>query len=138
MDGIVIIQDRVIVYANDRAAAMVGATPGGLLGMPFAQYIHPDAAHELTRQYQRRLAGEAMPASFELTLQFRDGHQLPVEISAGVIHYRGQPADMLIIRDVSARKRAEDEIRSKTEALEQLNRALHEERRKLLGGGDNQ
>jgi PAS domain S-box-containing protein len=138
MDGIVIIQNRVIVYANERAAAMVGAAPGGLLGMPFAQYIHPDAAHELTRRYQLRLAGGAVPATYELALQFRDGRQLPVEISAGVIHYRDQPADMLIIRDISARKLAEAEIRSKTEALEQLNRALHEERRKLLGGGDNQ
>jgi PAS domain S-box-containing protein len=137
MDGIVILQDRVIVYANERAASMVGTAPGGLLGMPFAQYIHPDAAHEMTRLYQRRLAGEAVPATYELTLQFRDGRQLPVEISVGVIHYRGQPADLLIFRDISARKQAEAEIRSKTEELEQLNRALHEERRKLLGGGDN-
>jgi len=136
-DGIVIVQNRVLAYVNERAAAMVGSTPNEMLGMPFAEYVHPDVRHELARLYERRMSGESTSSAYELAVKRRDGSPLTVEVSVGLIAFRGRPADMVILRDISARKLAQEEIRIQTERLEQLNRALQEEREKFLAANQS-
>lgn len=105
-EGIVIVQDRVLAYANERAAALVGSTPNEMLGMPFAEYVHPDVRHELARLYERRMSGGATTATYELVVKRRDGSSLPVEVSAGLITFQGRPADMVVLRDISGRRPA--------------------------------
>jgi PAS domain S-box-containing protein len=134
--GVVIIQDRLVVYANEQAALLAGSTPDEMRGMPFAEYVHPDARHELMRRYGLRAAGQIPTPTYEVVFLRRDGTQLPLEVNAGDISFRGQPAVMFVIRDISRRKRTEEEIRVKNEQLEQLNRALQEERQKLLTARD--
>jgi PAS domain S-box-containing protein len=136
-DGIVIIQDRLIMYANERAAALAGSTPGAMLGMPFLEYAHPDDRHELMKLYARRIAGEIPARDCEFIFRRQDGARVPLEANTGNISYRGQPATMLVIRDISGRRRAEYEIRVKNEELERLNQALQAERRKLLTDGSD-
>jgi PAS domain S-box-containing protein len=135
--GIVIIQDRLIVYANEQAALLAGSTPGEMRGMPFAEYVHPDARHELMNRYEQRSAGQIPAATYELAFLRRDGTQMPLEVNAGAISFRGQPATMFVVRDISRRRRNEEAIRQQNEQLEQLTRALQVERQKLLSPRDS-
>ena len=95
-DGIVIIQDRVLAFANERAAAMVGCTPNEMLGMPFVEYVHPDIRHEFFQRFERRMSGTSDPEVYTVTMKFRNGVSVPVEVSARTIMLRGRPADMVI------------------------------------------
>lgn len=130
--GVVIIQDRLVVYANEQAAVLVGGTPDEMRGMPFAEYVHPDVRHELLKRYELRAAGQTPAGAYELAFLRRDGTQIPLEVNAGAVSFRGQPATMFVVRDVSRRRRNEEAIREQNEQLEQLTRALQEERQKLL------
>jgi PAS domain S-box-containing protein len=96
--GVVIIQDRLIVYANEQAAMLAGSTPDKMRGMPLAEYVHPDARHEL------RAAGLIPSVTYELVFLRRDGAQMPLEASAGEVSFRGQPATMFVVRDISHRR----------------------------------
>jgi PAS domain S-box-containing protein len=131
-DGIVIIQDELIAFANRRFAALAGRSVKAITGIPFLDCIHPDEREKVEGYYRARLAGSTVPATYETSLSRIGGGRLPVEMNAGVITYRGKPADLKIVRDISARKEAEEEIHAKSVRLEFLNRTLDQERVQLL------
>jgi len=54
----------------------------------------------------------------ETTHQRRDGSRFPVEVNARRFEYRGIPALLSIVRDISERKRAEAEAEKRTAELE--------------------
>jgi PAS domain S-box-containing protein len=131
-DGIVIIQDSILRFVNQRAAVMLGAEVSAIVGSAFTEHIYPDWLDEVRERYERRMAGEPVPSTYESALRRLDGTQLAVELNAGVVTYLGRPADLVFIRDITERKRAEDEVRAHAERLERLNLTLDDERRKLL------
>jgi PAS domain S-box-containing protein len=131
-DGIIIVQDGRVTFANRRMTEMSGQSLDQIIGSPIGDHIHPDARAEVEDRYRRRIAGETVPATYESALLTSDGCKVPAEMNAGLITYQGRSADLVIIRDITERKKAEDEIRAKSERLELVNRDLDAERRKLL------
>ncbi|MFW6126364.1 MAG: PAS domain S-box protein, partial [Chloroflexota bacterium] len=110
-DGIVVLQDEVIKFANGQLARLTGYSTGELEGTQFAGYLHPDEVAPVLRRYSRRMAGEEVERTYQTVLRHKDGSAVPVEVNAGVILYEGRPADFVFIRDITERKRAEEEVR---------------------------
>ena len=69
--------------------------------------------------YAQRLRGEAVPACYEAALVRKDGQRVTVEIKPCVIAYQGRPAIMALLRDITDRKRLEEEL-LKTKKLESV------------------
>ena len=119
-DGIVILQDGVIKFANPKAAKMGGyESPEEIVGKPFLNFVHPSQAKKLEESYKRRLAGNNITPIYETVLKKKDGSELYVEINGGRIIYDGKPADLVIIRDITERKKHLKEIQEKRKALEE-------------------
>jgi PAS domain S-box-containing protein/putative nucleotidyltransferase with HDIG domain len=116
-EGIAIIQDAIVLYANPRLAEMWGGQVSEVLGTPFINYVHPDARAQLADMYRRRIAGEVPPESYETALQRRDGTRVFVEVRAAVLTQGGRPAELVLVRDISERKHAEDALREKERLL---------------------
>jgi PAS domain S-box-containing protein len=114
-DGIVIIQDRVVKYMNPRLAKMWGGTVEELMGTLFSDYIHPDELPQTVARYERRMAGEDVPPIYETVLRHKDGSRLYAELNAGTITYQGKPADLVIVRDITERRRVEEALRASEE-----------------------
>ena len=73
-----------------------------------------------------RLTGEPYPIQ-EWEFAAKDGRRTPVEVSLQAIRKGGRPVGLLgIARDISERKRAEDEMLHAKEAAEAANRAKSE------------
>jgi PAS domain S-box-containing protein len=53
------------------------------------------------------MSGEFPPTRYETTLMHKDGCRSFVEMNASVIMYKGKPADLVVVRDINERKRAE-------------------------------
>ena len=117
-DGIVIIQDGRFVYANPSLVAMSGSTLEELIGTPFVQHVAPEEIPKLKRYYQNRLAGMATDSMYETIFRARDGQRIHAEVNAALIPYQGREADLVIIRNINERKKAEAEIRQLNETLE--------------------
>jgi len=119
-DGIVIIQDQLVRYANTRLRQMWGDVNADLEGTPFTDYLDPDEIPKLAIRYQQRLAGEIVPATYEMVIRRRDGSRFYVEVNAGVITVQNKPADLVIVRDVTERRRAALALRDSEESFRAL------------------
>jgi PAS domain S-box-containing protein len=119
-DGIAIGQDGVIRYANARSTQMIGYTVEELIGAPFFDFFMPDELPKIREYYQRRMAGEDIPTIYETAMKHKDGRRLAVEVNAGIIQYQGKPADLIIVRDITERKRAEEALRESEEKYRAL------------------
>jgi len=106
-DGILMIQDGSLTYVNRNLARLLRRTPTELLGTEFAEHVHPDDRARLLDHSRLRLAGKDVPSVCAANLVARDGTSLPVELTASRVPYRGMPADLVIVRDVTERRLTE-------------------------------
>jgi PAS domain S-box-containing protein len=110
-DGIVIIQDGLLKFANSQISDITGYTIEEVLETPFTNYIHPDKLSEVENRYRRRMAGEKITPIYDSALLNKDGNRIDVELNAGLTIFQGKPADLVYIRDISARKAVENALR---------------------------
>ena len=140
-DGILIIQDGIVKYVNPHLAQLRGQSADEIIGTRFEAYIHPDERPTISERYRRRLAGEDVPATYETVLVRVDQSKVYAELSAGIVSYEGRPANLIVVRDVTERKQAENvqnaiyEIARSvisTASLDELYRAIHQALEKIL------
>jgi len=110
-EGIAIIQHSLVQYVNPRLLEMWGGTAEDVLYTPFTRYIHPDQLPLVRERHRRRMAGEAIPSTYEAVLVRKDGSPLSVELNAGVFLYQGEAADFVFVRDRTERVRADEALR---------------------------
>ncbi|MEJ2344830.1 MAG: EAL domain-containing protein [Gammaproteobacteria bacterium] len=118
-DGILVVQDGNVVFANRRAGDLVGVDAGSLIGQPFTDYVHPDCRAAVAERYQRRMAGKSVGDHYELSLMGPGEQRVPVDINAGRTTWRGRPAGLAAVRDIRERLAAEAETRKLSSALQQ-------------------
>ena len=118
--GVYLIQHGEFEYVNPRLAAMFGYTQTELLSdvTPFDLVIDADQ-EKLRRSIDRRIAGEVDDLRYTLRGERRDGSTIEFEVHGGRIDYRGEPAIVGTLLDVTERKRYERELeRSRAEYRE--------------------
>jgi PAS domain S-box-containing protein len=111
--GIGIIQDKIIKYVNPHGPEIFGYTVQEIIGTPFTDYIHSDEVNRVLSYYTRRMKGERVPSKYETAIRNREGQKIAVEFNASVISYQGKAADMVIFRDITEGKKAEEALREK-------------------------
>jgi PAS domain S-box-containing protein len=120
LTGIFIHQDRKYVFLNNRFAEIHAYKPEELLGQDPLSLIHPDEREDLREIASRRLRGEAVPQRYEVRRLRKDGETVWCEMMANVIDYKGRPAIMGNMVDITARKRADDALRHSEERYRSL------------------
>ncbi len=116
-DGIVLIQDRLIKYANPRLSELTGYSEDELLESKFTKYLAVYEKSNLEKMYQKHNEGEPITAIFDSVICHKNGSKLNVELNGGLVSIQGKAADLVIIRDISERKKYEHELqRAKSEA----------------------
>jgi diguanylate cyclase (GGDEF)-like protein/PAS domain S-box-containing protein len=110
-DGIVIIQDGLVKYANPRIVEMWGGNIEEAIDTPFSNYIDPSEVPKALERYKKRIANEPIGREYQTILRRKDNSKMYVEASAGLIQYHGKPADFVTIRDITERKHMEDALK---------------------------
>jgi PAS domain S-box-containing protein len=118
--GVYLIQDGEFEYVNPRLAAMFGYTRAELQSEVTPFDLVEEADHEtLRRNLDRRISGEVDDLQYTLRGRRKDGTPIEFEVHGGRIDYRGEPAVMGTLLDVTERKRYERELeRSRAEYRE--------------------
>lgn len=110
-DGTFIAQDRRIVYVNDCLSAMLGYTREEFLSFPEFTAIHVSSERaRIMDRYLRRLHGKPLEHQLESQLVGKQAQILDVALAAALVQWRGQPAVMVQVRDISAHKRSQERI----------------------------
>ena len=99
-----IVQDAKVRLVTPNLAELIGYTPEEIIDTLMVHYIHLDELPKLVKNYMGRMAGEDVPHVYKTILKHKDGSNIYVEINAGVIPYRGKPADFAIIKYLAKRK----------------------------------
>jgi len=110
-DGIIIVQDGILQFANSKMVELTGFSLDKALGRSFVDFVSSGKRELVVDRYKRGMSGEDIPSKYEIEILSKDGGKIPVEVSASSIEYEGRPADMAIIRDITERKRAEESIK---------------------------
>ena len=120
-DGIAIVQDRKFRFLSPRLSEMLGFSPEEILLVPPDSIISASELDKLIDKYERRLAGENVSPLTETCLKHKDGRTVYLELNAGAVTYEEKPADLIIVRDITERKRTEEEF---GRTLEKLRKAM--------------
>lgn len=125
-EGITVVQDGVLKYLNPRALEMIQLPPEKIINQPFITFIHPDDQELVLERYTRRIKGEDVPSDYEFRVFNGEGRIIWVWISAVQIFWKGQPASLNFLTDVSERKHTEERLKASLEEKTILLRELHD------------
>jgi PAS domain S-box-containing protein len=119
-DGIGIAQDEILQYVNPRLAQMIGYSAKKIIGSPFSDFFMPDEVSKVLNHYKRRMAGKDVAPIYESALRHKNGSRIKVEINAGVSSYNGKPADLVMVRDITGRKQAEEALQQERNLVNRI------------------
>ncbi|NWG04377.1 MAG: PAS domain S-box protein [Syntrophaceae bacterium] len=112
-DGIIIAaSDGTHLYANQRASEITGYSVEELLKIGMKGLAHPDEIPKLLERIRKRLSGEEVLSLYETRIVHKDGNTLEIEITGARIYWHGEVADVVIIRDISERKKALEALKA--------------------------
>lgn len=113
------------VFANRRTAEITGYSIDELVHTSIRQIVRPDEFERVIEErFRKRMAGEPAPSQYETIIVGKDGKDIPIELSSAKIQWYGQPADLIVFRDISKRKMAEEQREVLIRDLEQKNTEL--------------
>ncbi len=110
-DGIVLLDGFSIIFANQKIIEMSGYSQSEIIGKQFIELVAPEYHELLINSYQRVLA-PAEPNTLELGIMNKDDKKITADTRALPIMYRNRPATMVIIRDVTDWKKAEEALKA--------------------------
>jgi PAS domain S-box-containing protein len=109
-DGVVIIQDGNVSFINKRLEEMGGYSREERIGKPFLKMIPESEVELIKSRHEKRMKGKQVPAIYETKFLSKDGDVIPIEVNAAVIDYGGKPADLVMVRDISERKKMAEKL----------------------------
>lgn len=120
--GVYIRRDAHYIYVNPSYCEIVGWTAEQLLGQPVLRFIDPDDTEqrERIRQAWAELHSSAKQSvSYEVTMLRGDGEQITLGLHAKLLTWDdGLPATIVIVEDITERKRSEAQIAAYVQQLE--------------------
>jgi PAS domain S-box-containing protein len=119
-DGIAITVRTERVYVNQAYLTIHGLRDASeVVGHPLDRFVVPEDQRAVTERVLARQKGELRDDMVEYGIQRPDGEIRIVQASVVATIYKGQPAAMSVIRDITAIKNAEMEIIRLNRELEQ-------------------
>ncbi len=118
-DAILIAQDGKIKFANKKTQEITGYTEEELKSKPFTEFIVPEDRNLVLENHIKRLRGESVPNVYVFRVNAKNGNIVWVEINGVVINWEGRPATLNFLRDITEKRRMEEDI-SRMQKLESL------------------
>lgn len=105
-DGIAMLRDDAVLFANTPFLTLFGYTAPPLFPIPLTDLIREDARKRFEatlRQFEKGV----LEHRFEISLAIRDGRDIWLQGAHRAIEWQGMPAILLTVRDITTMKRRE-------------------------------
>ncbi len=108
-EAINIVQDEVLVFVNPRMSDLLGVPAGDLEGRHFIDFVWPEDRERVIENYRKRIAGETVHDAYDFRFIGAGGRLSWIFISAATIQWKGRPATLNLMTDITERKQTEEE-----------------------------
>lgn len=124
LTGIYVDQEGKIVFANDRFAEIFGYDKNELISMKSREFVHPDDRDLTDRRREKRIKGEEAPSEYDTRGLTKDGELIWIRRRNTNIEYRGGPAILGNIVDITEQKQVKEELGRVNEEIRDFTRAV--------------
>ncbi|MDW7733240.1 MAG: PAS domain S-box protein [Methanolobus sp.] len=119
-DGVFIVQDAKVQFANKAACRMAGYTLDEAIEKDFREFVAPEDLEMVIGHFNRMMAGEDVPREYELRALRKDGAKIIVNMNVELINYSGRVVIMGVAKDITERKRLEEALHVSEERYRNL------------------
>lgn len=120
-DGVAIIGGSTHLFVNRRFVEIFEyESPEEIIGKPITFVVHPDDQDLVKSISMKRTKGEPVPKRYEFKGITKTGKIINLEVSAASISYKGKPAYLVYLRDITNRKESERLLMEEKERLNTL------------------
>ena len=105
--GILIGQGANFRYVNQQMAEITGYSVEELMMTPFMDLVYPEDRETVKNNYQKRQKGEAVDPRYHFRIVKKDGCLAWIEINGSKTEWKGEPAVINFVSDITKRKQAE-------------------------------
>jgi PAS domain S-box-containing protein len=116
--AICLIQGEHHIYVNDAMKKLSGFTEQDFREINFWDFIQEDYKNLVMERGLARQRGEEVPSPYEIKSLTKSGKEKWVLLSAGRVEYKGAPAVIATLFDITDRKRMEEELQHARNELE--------------------
>ncbi len=127
-DAIYILQDDRFVLVNKAFEELHGYTSKEILSPDFdlMSLVAPEYREYITARGEKKERGEELEPTYEFRIVRKDGREVDVEANVTYIQFQGRHAVQGVLRDITAKKQFEEEMKQKNIELEMANKELRE------------
>lgn len=123
--GIYLMQDGVFKYVNPKFAEIFGYSTDEIIDkMKPRDLVHPEDRKIVEENIGKRISGELDSIRYNFIGIRKDGKVVFIEAYGSRIMYKGKPAILGSLLDITDRKKAEDELKKAHEKLKRAYREL--------------
>ena len=108
------------VYANNRALEITGYGLAEFLKIDLRRFTAPDEVEKVEGRFKGRLRGEKVTSLYETALVRKSGEIFPAELSSARTVWEGQPATIVIFRDITERRLVVEALKKSEERYRNL------------------
>ena len=116
-EAIFIAQDGMLQFVNRATMALMGYSQQTLTSKPFSEFIHADDREMVSEHYMKRMQGEDTLPIYSFRVVTKNGVVKWVEIHAASISWKGKPATLNFVSDITDRKRTDEMLRQSVSLL---------------------
>ena len=111
-DAIVVAKDGIHVLVNPAYVSLFGyESADEIVGTPLIDLIAPESRGLVMDRIRKHVEGERVPSVYELTALKKDGTRFLMEATVSYYTVKGDQFVLPIVRDITKKRRAEEEIR---------------------------
>jgi PAS domain S-box-containing protein len=121
VDPVVIVDSKgKFLEITDKLEEITGYKKEEFLGKNFfkTKIVTAKSKAILIKNLSKRMMGMKV-APYEIEVLTKNGRKLPYEVNAAKIEYKGKPADMVVFRDVTERKKMEEALKKERDKAQE-------------------
>ncbi len=108
-------------FVNPKFCEMMGYTMEKVKKLHFSKLVHPEDLAMATENFKKKLSGQQTAKSYKFRALTKPGDTIYVGYDSSVIKREGRIVGIqAVISDISERKKAEEEVKAKSQFLESL------------------
>lgn len=124
-EAIIMLQDidgkeGIQTFVSDSWLNITGYSRDELINMSFVDLLYPIYRDHALEGHRKTMSGESMSGQFEVQIIRKDGSEASIEVNNCYTTYQGKGANVGYLRDITERKKIEQELEKHRENLEEL------------------